>query len=567
MRIVFTTLFILINCVAYAQYENMLNKSFAEKRPLLVEFYENKLKIHIDSFSDKKNIIEELRAFGKTHKDKSLVAEATLAEAWLQLLESPGKNLQTGLMQDFVKASLKSKDYISATRAYRTLGDLYWQKAENYQLAFVNYLKNIEISKLLTEEEYPEKMVDYASIGYAFYFFKEYPQAIIYLKEGLKHKPPYKLARVQSDLRNSLGLYYQTSGNLDSSDFYFNEILVNETVLHQQWKGIANVSLGYNQFLRGDYEKAIDFLRQSMATGLRYNDYDLVGMSMLHLANIYLKQNKIAESERLAIEVRPYVQRSKKFELYELLYPLLSKLYSAKGDLKNGRLYLDSSLWAKDSSERKFSSMQLARAQQKIKSEQQQFKLAKLEDEKADKIWQRNVLIGFLIFLSAMALYIYKLIKRKHKQEQLLKDLYLDKKEKELTAAEKHLKSFTVNLQEKSRLLEELETQLELKGHEDEKLIEQLQQSTLLTDEQWNEFRLLFDQVHSGYLVRLKEKLPELTPGEIRYMALAKLHFNNKEMAAALGISQQTVRVTVHRLRKKLHFPEEGTLTDLIDSI
>jgi|CXWL01.1.fsa_nt_gi DNA-binding CsgD family transcriptional regulator len=567
MRFILSISFFFITCVGYGQYDSMLNKSFSAKRPLLVNFYENKLKIHEAAYSGKKTIIEELRIFGKKHDDPSLVTESDLAEAWLQSLESQGHNLQTRLMQEFIQSSVKNKDYISTARAHRMLGDLYWQKAENYQLAFENYFKNLETGKLLTDEEYPEKMVDYATIGYAFYSFKEYQQAILYLKEGLRHKPPNKLARVQSDIRNTLGLYYQKLDNLDSSDYYFNEILNNETVRHEEWKGIASGSLGYNQYRRGNYDKAIPFLKQDIAIAIKYNNPALAARSLVTFAGIYLKQNNIAEAEKLSLQAKQYIEGTKNFEPYEFLYPLLSKLYSAKGDFKKSQLYLDSSLWVKDSIERKFSTMQLARAQQKIESALRQQEISSLEQDKRNKITQRNILIGFLLLLSILALYIYQLIKRRHKQEQLVKDLYLEKKEKELLAAEQQLNDFALNFHAKSMLLEQLEAQLQLKGNEDKKLLEQLQQSTLLTDEQWSNFRQVFEKVHSGYLVRLKEKLPDLSPAEIRYMALAKLQFSNKEMAAALAISQQTVRVTAHRLRKKLHLPEEGSLAGLVDSI
>ncbi|MBI5856122.1 MAG: hypothetical protein HZB42_00625 [Sphingobacteriales bacterium] len=567
MRILTATLFSLLTGFAYGQYDSMLHKSFVEKRPFLVDFYENKLRIHDVSFPGKKTIIEDLRAFGKQHNDPSLVRETDLAEAWLQLLESPDKRMQTQLMEGFIHASVKAKDYISAARAYRMLGDLYWQKEENYQQAFENYFKNLETGRLLTDNEYPEKMVDYATIGYAFYFFKEYPQAIAYLKEGLTYRPPAKLARVQSDIRNSLGLYYQTIGKLDSSDYYFNEIINNETVRHEEWKGIAIGNLAYNLFLKGDYNKAIPLFQEAIETGTNYADFDLTGKSAIHLAEVYLKQNNTGDAEKMAILATRFVKESRQFAHYGLLYPLLSKLYSAKGDFKNGQLYLDSSLWAKDSMEKKFSAMQLARAQQKIEFAQRQQEIAALEKEKRHKINQRNILIGFLLVLSVLSLYIYQLIRRRHKQEQLVKDLQLEKKEKELQIAEQQLKDFATNFQNKSLLLEQLEAQLQSKGSENEKWLAQLQQATLLTDEQWADFRRIFEKVHSGYLVRLKEKLPDLTPGEIRYMVLAKLQFSNKEMAAALGISQQTVRVTAHRLRKKLHLPEEGSLAELVGSI
>ncbi|MEK7225403.1 MAG: hypothetical protein AAB221_06945, partial [Bacteroidota bacterium] len=166
-----SVLFFLITSSGYGQYDSILHKTFIEKRPFLSNFYRKILKIHDADFPGKQAIIDELKAFGKKHHDESLITEAALAKAWLQSLESPPRKLETRLMREFIEASMKKKDYISAARAYRTLAELYWRIDENYELAFEYYFKNIEIGKLLTEDVYPEKMTDCASIGKAYYSF------------------------------------------------------------------------------------------------------------------------------------------------------------------------------------------------------------------------------------------------------------------------------------------------------------------------------------------------------------------------------------------------------------
>ena len=558
---------LLICSVCTGQYDSILNKTFIEKRQFLSDFYRKTLKIHDATFQGKEVIIENLREFGEKHKDESLITEAALATAWLQSLRSPDGKLETRKMREFISNGQKEKDFISVARAWRMLGEMYWRKDANYELAFECYFKNIETGKLLQEDTYPEKMADYAMLGAAYYFFKDYPKAIAYLKQGLTYKPPNKMAPMQCDIRNTLGLCYQKTGNLDSSDYYLNEVLQIGTSRHEEWKGIAMSNMGYNEYLKGNYEKAIPFLEQDIAIAAKYNNPEFADKSYIWLSHIYLKQNNLAKAEGMAMQAKHFIESKNIFDHYPFLYPLLSKLYAVKGNLQLSQQYVDSSLWAKDSVDKKFSALQLARAQQKATAEEQQHQLSKLEQDKKSKIIQRNILLGFLFLLFILSLYVYRLIKKRHKQEQLVKDLQLEKKQSELFTAEQQLKDFALNFHDKSKLLEQLEVQLQSKGNEEEKLLEQLQQTTLLTDEQWSNFRQVFEQVHSGYLVRLKEKLPDLTPGEIRYMALAKLHFNNKEMAAALGISQQTVRVTAHRLRKKLHLPEEGSLSELVNSI
>jgi DNA-binding CsgD family transcriptional regulator len=95
----------------------------------------------------------------------------------------------------------------------------------------------------------------------------------------------------------------------------------------------------------------------------------------------------------------------------------------------------------------------------------------------------------------------------------------------------------------------------------------ELVQTVILTGKNWGRFRELFEQVHPGYLQRLVDTIPDISPSEIKLMALAKLNFSNKEMAAALGVAQQSIRVTWFRLRKKADFNEEGTNQELVNLI
>jgi DNA-binding CsgD family transcriptional regulator len=94
-----------------------------------------------------------------------------------------------------------------------------------------------------------------------------------------------------------------------------------------------------------------------------------------------------------------------------------------------------------------------------------------------------------------------------------------------------------------------------------------LLQSTILTDAEWNDFKLLFDKVHKGYIVRLKSQYPSFTFSEIRLILLSRLDLSDREISRMLGISIDAVRKTRHRLRKKLNDNEQLNFEDLIASI
>ena len=84
------------------------------------------------------------------------------------------------------------------------------------------------------------------------------------------------------------------------------------------------------------------------------------------------------------------------------------------------------------------------------------------------------------------------------------------------------------------------------------KRFEKLLNSVLLTENDWSDFRKVFDKLHYGFLPRLKLRHPDLTEGEKRLAVLIKLRLSNKEMARMLGISPNSIVKSRYRLKKKL---------------
>lgn len=83
---------------------------------------------------------------------------------------------------------------------------------------------------------------------------------------------------------------------------------------------------------------------------------------------------------------------------------------------------------------------------------------------------------------------------------------------------------------------------------------EKLLNSVLLTENDWSDFKKVFDKLHYGFLPVLKMKHPDLTEGEKRLAVLIKLRLSNKEMARMLGISPNSIVKSRYRLKKKLLF-------------
>ncbi|QBO57454.1 hypothetical protein NBC122_00618 [Chryseobacterium salivictor] len=120
-------------------------------------------------------------------------------------------------------------------------------------------------------------------------------------------------------------------------------------------------------------------------------------------------------------------------------------------------------------------------------------------------------------------------------------------------------------------MVSNFETKLEklknLKNDEQRNIREKLDKMKkvkILTDEDWIGFQNNFDAIFPDFTDILKGNSPDMTASEMRYLMLIKLKFSHKEMARALGVSDNAIRVTWSRVRKRLNGTLEDTPEDLI---
>lgn len=138
----------------------------------------------------------------------------------------------------------------------------------------------------------------------------------------------------------------------------------------------------------------------------------------------------------------------------------------------------------------------------------------------------------------------------------------------------KQITTHTLNIIQKNEMLRELREQLEhiIKSQsgsasaELKKLLKIIDESFRL-DKDWEEFKLYFEQIYTGFYAKLKISHPDLTNQELRHCALIRLNLSNHECASILGISPNSIKVTRTRLRKKLDLPGHQNLTDFIMGI
>ena len=162
--------------------------------------------------------------------------------------------------------------------------------------------------------------------------------------------------------------------------------------------------------------------------------------------------------------------------------------------------------------------------------------------EKQLNTWIRNASLLLLLLSGALFFSLYNTMRSKKKI-----------KEKELENAQRELDVLSKNLIEKSNILDEMRREMIQISDEAEKnnYLEKLSSYSILKDEDWHEFKLIFEKVYPDYISSLKKEYEDITPAEIRLLVLEKLNFSQEAMANNLGISKQAIYQTKYRLRKK----------------
>lgn len=205
---------------------------------------------------------------------------------------------------------------------------------------------------------------------------------------------------------------------------------------------------------------------------------------------------------------------------------------------------------------------QIAEMEAAYQLREKQQAIDRLRSETENEILKRNMFAAAFVLVFVIAVLVVLILRAR-----------IRAKKKELAAKNWQLENFTRSMVEKSELVEEMRSQIDhLKSEfrEPRDRIENLSEilnSSILTDEDWEKFKALFEQVHHSFFAELKLKHPGLTQAEIRLAALVKLNISTKEMANMLGISPDSANKARYRLRKKLELNPEQDLKSFIENV
>lgn len=200
------------------------------------------------------------------------------------------------------------------------------------------------------------------------------------------------------------------------------------------------------------------------------------------------------------------------------------------------------------------------------------------------------IIIFILIIIFSVRIYSWRLLQQKKKLEEIVaqrteevkrqdqqiieqNERYSVLKEKQLQDQIEHknkqLMIYTLHLLQKNESLKALQLEMNKALRQNDRkdkaelrhFISMIDYS-FRKDEEWEKFKLYFENVYPGFFEGLMQKHPSLTPQELRLTALIRLNLSIPEIATVLGISAESVKTSRFRLKKKMELQSEESLTD-----
>ncbi len=484
----------------------------------------------------------------------------------------------TGLLDERLEAAQKKGDVF-------WIATLYHAKAEKcrdfgvYDKAIENYLYCFNELKKDPEGRYFDQCYYLYSIALELYNHHDYEKALEISKLaqscGYLYSPdPDWMAKTCPNL---IGALYMKL-NMPDSARYWQQLCYQAAMPPNKndsvWQGVALGYLAAIDYKQGNYAAAIPYYEKGIAFCRQMKIWDNLAAFCCDLADIYLQTARPGMVLPLLNEARLANDMRRKTPNVFNYYTLLGKYYRQTGNAPMAFRYSDSARYYEVimNAERDSKKKIQAEAMIAVKKKEQEYNAAKEEINRGK--WILYTLLTGILLLTVIGIL---LIKRQNLRSRLRQE-HLEKEkiraEEALHIAQVQIDDYVQHMRQKNELLQQLDLEINKIREQNSSVtdaqlasLEQLKLATIHTEEEWNSFIQLFSKACPGYLQRLKNAYPGLTPAEMRYFVFTKLQFTQREMMAVLGVSAEAIRNIRFRLKKKLGLDDADEIGQLSENI
>ena len=510
-------------------------------------------------------------------------------------------------------------------KAYHLLGDIELYKS-NFDSAQVYFVKCLEIFHGKDFEiEFSNTMVRLGSIAFS---KGNYIDALKYSQQGLKVVEDAGDKVKAAVFYSNLGAIHSSLNNDKKAlDYIFKAVEIHKESSNFCAEIMALSTIGLIYSDKGDFESAQRYLQKGLESIKKctrisikiqfyvdlgrfdlkinnYNDAIIHLQQALGFANSMPKSEIVPESVYLAYifeelgnahyllanyqdaidyyyQGLKYANNKMNSEAYSNISKGLAKVYEAYNQSDSALYYYkifkeSSDILLNEENVRETTQIELKFEYEK-ELEKQQFEFVLEEEIQKKKSYIRIlastgvsviiILILLILFLSHRNRLKKSILKRKQ-AEEVQKNL-----EKDLEFKDKELLTNAMYLLRKSEFMQSIASNLkdELKKFSQrnqkyvDDIITEIYHNTSKND--WKEFETRFQLVHTEFYENLLNKVPNLSPNELKLCSFLKLNMSTKDIAALTYQSINSIEVARYRLRKKIGLASYVNIVEFLNKI
>ena len=521
-------------------------------------------------------------------KDENLAKymDSILDANYEMSLKNPGEAIEK--LKGVLEYSEKEKDSITSAKAYMNISFSYILEAKYHKA----YESLVQADLLIDPEKKPilAAMIK-NTIAYVFKNFRLNKYVLKYCNEGLEYLKdndslknsrmyPYLIINIAAITRD-----YEPEKTLIEIEKLILETK-NNTALSPNEKefriGLCNIEKSMALLKAGKIQEALKLCEYQVAIYESKNyksrpNEETLASGYLYLAEMHNVLHNTDTALDYALKAYDMILEYKLLDFLRDVNQLLANLYEQKNQFQNALYH----------TKKRDSLNETLNEQQEVWAMfEKEFHLNQLEKRQTKELSRKEAAFSstkiklyllITIIIIASLIYIVFQQKKKHKKEneyraqlQTITEEQLKKTREVLELKKRKLTTAALQIVENGEKLKSIKSQLNhLKNNIDSKhhrQIDNLSTSIALnTKKDWEEFKSRFEQVNENFFNNLKKKHPNLTPNDLKLCSFLKLNFNSKDIANLMNISVDSVKVSRHRIRKKLHLDKGENLVHYID--
>ncbi|MEM9326660.1 MAG: tetratricopeptide repeat protein [Bacteroidota bacterium] len=409
-------------------------------------------------------------------------------------------------------------------------------------------------------------------------FYKELGEpdsAITYLRKSLALNS--RDLETRGLTLNNLGSAFLDIDGYDSARKYYNLALAIRKEI-KDLKGLA-VTYGNLGILSSqdeqDFLKAKAYYELSVDMKLENRDFFNLAYSYINLGNLYRNDEQYARASTYYQLAIAYTDSANAIGVKSAAYRRWARSERRAGNERVAQKYDSTAdaIYVQVLQNRQDTELAQLRAGIRLKEKQQELELRNKDIKLLQK--DKSILVLQVIALSlvvaTLAFFVWIQRSRRRKQSELEK-AKATQLESEIEHKTNELSLITVNFIQKQQMMEELQV---LAKHlrkdvgsnalqEKVKSINRILSDQKRNDKEWENWRVFFEKVHTGFFRKLQAKYTDLTVTELRLAAMIKMNLSIKETASILSIAPDSVKTARSRLRAKLGLTRDQNLVSFL---